>query len=611
MRTPLADRLARHDLLGRETVRQRRIGARDRGLGLGPQPVLRPVRARRDHHLIGAVVEHVVRRHVADAEMNLDVPELGELELAVADDPAPLRAARVARDVLPETAELALGLAQMHVVAALSQYPRALHAGGPAAHHENRAGVRRRRELLGMPAAAILLHRGGVLGAVDLAVLLELGHAHVAADALADVLGATLLDLSRQEGIGDGGPRRPDDVALARVDDAHHVVRAGEAAVVDHRYAAHHRLDLIDERSGPVGLAEARAAGVFAGPFLEIADLGGEHVDHAFPRQDFAEADPLVEVLDAPVAARGVEIEAGADGAVAAALSLERTQDLDGEARTVLQRAAVAVAPVIVAPLEELHGDVAVAADHLEDVEARLLAALGGFHVHLDERLDVVRVGLGAVDRARAVAVGREVACAARHLARFEAGRLDAAVPELDSRQGAVTVKGVAEVAQIEDVAFVPEARGHVGVVVRFRMDGAEFREHGAPPAFCLHASERRLRARTLRPRTRAMRCLPESVLRDFRTHRDGFEQDVVLGITWHEIDLPCFVVQHSARVSGGLPANVQRLPRSSSPGRVLRPIHHRAVRKRFRRFPCPSAEGWARRRSPPPGRRPAASFAW
>ena len=205
----------------------------------------------------------------------------------------------------------------------------------------------------------------------------------------------------------------------------------------------------------------------------------------------------------------------------------------------VFQRAAVAVAPVIVAPLEELHCDVAVAADHLEDVEAGLLAALGRLHVHLDDVLDVVRVGLGAMDGARAVAVGRQVARAARHLAGFEAGRLDAAVPELDAGERTVTVQRVAEVAQVDDVAVVPEAGGHVGVVIRFRMDRAELREHRAPSAFGLHASERRLRPRPLGAWTRAMRCLPEPVLRGLRSHRDWFEQDVVFRITWHEISLP------------------------------------------------------------------------
>ena len=189
-------------------------------------------------------------------------------------------------------------------------------------------------------------------------------------------LAAPFLDLLRQEGIGDRWPRRADDVALARVDDADHVVGAGEAPVVDHRYIAHHGLDLIDERPGPVGLAEARATGVLASPFLEIADLGRQHVHHSLARQDFAEAETLVEMLDAPFAAGGVQIEPGADGTVVAARALERAQDLDGEARAVLKRAAVAVVSVIVAPLEELHGDVAVAADHFEDVEARLLAAL-------------------------------------------------------------------------------------------------------------------------------------------------------------------------------------------------------------------------------------------
>jgi hypothetical protein len=65
-----------------------------------------------------------------------------------------------------------------------------------------------------MPAAAVFLHHGRVLGADDGAAEIESRDADIAADAFADILGAALVDLARQEGIGDGGPRRADDVEL-------------------------------------------------------------------------------------------------------------------------------------------------------------------------------------------------------------------------------------------------------------------------------------------------------------------------------------------------------------------------------------------------------------
>jgi hypothetical protein len=66
-----------------------------------------------------------------------------------------------------------------------------------------------------MPPAAIFLADGDVLRAHDLTALPELGHADVAADALADVLDAPFRDLGRQEWVGDRRTRRADDVEHA------------------------------------------------------------------------------------------------------------------------------------------------------------------------------------------------------------------------------------------------------------------------------------------------------------------------------------------------------------------------------------------------------------
>jgi hypothetical protein len=70
-----------------------------------------------------------------------------------------------------------------------------------------------------MPAPAVFLHHRRVLGAVDLCALLEFRDAHVAADALTDVLGPPFLDLFGKERIGDRRTRGADDVALAGFDD--------------------------------------------------------------------------------------------------------------------------------------------------------------------------------------------------------------------------------------------------------------------------------------------------------------------------------------------------------------------------------------------------------
>jgi hypothetical protein len=107
-----------------------------------------------------------------------------------------------------------------------------------------------------MPVAAPLLAHGRVLCAADR----RHGHvardADVAADALADVLDPPLLDLARQEGVGDRGPGGADQVEHAAPDLRDHGVRRGEAADADHRLACQ-LLDAGDKRLLRALLAEA------------------------------------------------------------------------------------------------------------------------------------------------------------------------------------------------------------------------------------------------------------------------------------------------------------------------------------------------------------------
>src|SRR5919201_259781 len=85
----------------------------------------------------------------------------------------------------------------------------------------------------------------------------------VAADALADVVQAPLLDLLRHEGIGDRRPRGADDVELAGVDDGDHRVRVRDAAHADDRLVrVVAGLDLPGEGLLVVLLEEPRRAGV-------------------------------------------------------------------------------------------------------------------------------------------------------------------------------------------------------------------------------------------------------------------------------------------------------------------------------------------------------------
>src|SRR5262245_36357650 len=86
-----------------------------------------------------------------------------------------------------------------------------------------------------MPTAPVLLARGCVLGAADVAARVSLQHTDVAADALAHLSVAALLDLPREEGVGDGRARSADQVPGARADDLGHPIGVREPADANDR----------------------------------------------------------------------------------------------------------------------------------------------------------------------------------------------------------------------------------------------------------------------------------------------------------------------------------------------------------------------------------------
>src|SRR6202163_2501744 len=255
--------LARHRLSGGDLEGRQHMGQGSVGTGnrpeIGSAAIAATLRTGRNDDAVRAISKNLIGRHFADAKMNLDgFFQLGELDLPVRDHPPPFAQPRQRRHGLPVAAQILLGFAKVHHIAALAQNARALHARGSAAHHQNRAGPGGLREFFRMPAAPVFLADGHVLRAHDLAALLEFRHADIAADALADVLEPGFGDLGRQERISDRGARGADDVEHARTDQTDHVVRAGEAAVADHGYSrSQDRLALLDEWRHPAGFTKA------------------------------------------------------------------------------------------------------------------------------------------------------------------------------------------------------------------------------------------------------------------------------------------------------------------------------------------------------------------
>src|ERR1700678_899721 len=292
-------RLARGDLQGGQHMRQGIVGAGNRA-EIGTPPVAVPVRAGGNDDPVGAVAQYVVGAHFADAEMDLDgLFQLGELDLSVRDHPAPFVQPRQGRDGLPMSAQLFFGFAQVHHVAALSQNARAFHARRAAADHQHGAGLGGLDEFLRMPTATVFLADGHRLGAHDLAALLELGDADIAAYALADVLHPPFRDLGGQKGVCDGGACRADDVQHSGTDQPDHVVGTGEAAVADHGDArSQNRLALLDERRHPAGFAKARDARILA-PFRVVADFQRHRIHDSFLAEQLEHAHAILAGLDA------------------------------------------------------------------------------------------------------------------------------------------------------------------------------------------------------------------------------------------------------------------------------------------------------------------------
>src|SRR5215472_287171 len=102
-------------------------------------------------------------------------------------------------------ADLIIGVDEMNIlVPALAEHDGALQASGPGTDDENALvlcpGL---RDPLRMPPAPVFLAGRGVLRADEVPPGVDPRDAHVAADALADVVEPALLDLLRQERVGD------------------------------------------------------------------------------------------------------------------------------------------------------------------------------------------------------------------------------------------------------------------------------------------------------------------------------------------------------------------------------------------------------------------------
>ena len=440
------------------------------------------MRAGRDDDQAGAARPHVggVQAH---ARRELEIGEPRDLAPAPLDEAAPGVEAGQLRDPAHAAADVVGGVDEPHALeAALGEHDRALEPGRPGAHHEHVAiGVGGALEALGMPAAAVLLARRRVLRAAQVAAAVGQRVAGVAADAGADLVVAALLDLERQERIGDRRARGADQVPDAALDHVGHHVG------IDHQAGADDRLvRRLAEARRPLELVaggeEARGAGVEARGAGQAADDAVEEVDERLGRAHEREA---LLGLDARAVER-VGGDADRDRGVVADGLAHQLERLQPEARAVLERAAVGVGAVVVARREELRRQVRVRAVDVDDVEAGLARPQRRGHPVGLRAPDV-----GELHRLRhdeRLELARDLARRERHGARLARLDVDAAVPQLDRGQRAVPVRLLGHEPQRAHVAVVPETRRDVRVLVALGVDRAVLRAHRRPAALGLDA---------------------------------------------------------------------------------------------------------------------------
>ena len=202
-----------HEVIGRQH-RQRRI-QRDPAGVMASDAVRAPAGAGRDGDVVEVVAEDLVGGHPALRALDRSQPL--ELGLAVVDDADVARhpgQPRLARGTAAESGRL---LGQDHLVAPLAQRLGRLEPRRATSHDQHLRLAHARPDPLGMPATPPLLPHRRVLGAADRGHREVARHADVAPDALPDVVEAPLLDLAREERVGDRRSCGADEIEHAAV----------------------------------------------------------------------------------------------------------------------------------------------------------------------------------------------------------------------------------------------------------------------------------------------------------------------------------------------------------------------------------------------------------
>ena len=375
--------------------------------------------------------------------------------LAIVAHPDPRPKPRQARLAQQPAAEFALALGQHHVIAAPRQCQCRFKPGRPCPNDQNLFGRMPRGDDLGMPALAPLLAHGRVLGAAQMHRLVVRRAADVAADALADLILASLGNLGWQERIGNRRPRRANEILNAALDLAHHRIGRGEAP------DAHHGLRCEPFDESDMGLlkalrAESRALGIIAEAArdVDIPEIGKlrQHRHHVTPLAAGRDATGSMQLIDRQPDRHGTGITDCLLGIF---------QHLADEAHPVGEAATIFVDARVAARRQELKRQIIMPGINIDNVEARafrpqsrvtLPGAEGTYVglVHGPRRS--WRIILPGAGRWRQ-----------QGLARHAVATVRTAMPQLDSGQAAMRMNGLGNHRHAAYIFFVPQAEEAIG----------------------------------------------------------------------------------------------------------------------------------------------------
>jgi hypothetical protein len=204
-----------HQVVGR--VDRRTIEARKCETGVPADSVATPHRTRGDRNVPCTELQDMLGPELAVA-IDGDVGHPFELGHPPVANAGPFGEPRESALFCDSAAQLGRRFGQMHFEPSPSGRQRRLEARGSRPNDEHGAFRLLRSDDLRVPAATPFLAHRRVLGAAEVRRSVIARHAHVAADAFADLVDPAFLDLLRQEGVRDRRARGADEVEDAAPD---------------------------------------------------------------------------------------------------------------------------------------------------------------------------------------------------------------------------------------------------------------------------------------------------------------------------------------------------------------------------------------------------------